>query len=280
MNIKQKTITILKIIAKFILLVLIWSSGIAILDYFTEPIEALKKPTSSFIYEFFPLVFILIPSVLLWRFLDKEKISELGFSTTHFLKNNFVGFIIGFLWISLSILGVYITCTVTSNFNLKIGVDLLAIYFVILLINTIMQETLCRGYLYKLIEKPFGGNYAVLFTSIFFVLLHPGAIAAGIVGIVNVFCAGLVFGFTRKITGSLWMPIAIHITWNFIDSVLLGTSPLGLYPHLDLILVEGKDLYTGGKDGLGASLVVIFTFPILFLIFYYDVFRIKNNNKI
>ena len=280
MNLKQKTITILKIIAKFILLILIWSGGIAILDSFTEPIESLQKPISSFLFEFLPFLFILLPSILLWKYVDKEKISELGFKTVKFFKNNMVGFIIGFLWISLSILGVYVTCTVTSNFNLKIGIGLLAIYFVILLINTIMQETLCRGYLYKLIEKPFRGNYAVLFTSIFFVLLHPGAIAAGIVGIVNVFCAGLVFGFTRKITGSLWMPIAIHITWNFIDSVLLGTSPLGLYPHLDLILVEGKDLYTGGKDGLGASLVVIFTFPFMFLIFYYDVFRIKNNNKI
>ena len=58
MSIKNKIITILKIIGKFIVLVLIWSGGIAIIDYFDKPIEALKKPTSSFFFEFFPLLFI------------------------------------------------------------------------------------------------------------------------------------------------------------------------------------------------------------------------------
>ncbi len=273
---KKNLLEILKILGKFILLILVWSGGIAIVQNFDKTIEALQKPTSSFLFEFLPFIFILIPSLLLWKYLDKEKISELGFKTTNFAKNNAIGFIIGLIWIGLTVLGLFLSCTVKTNFNVSIGWGLLIANFIILLINTIMQETLCRGYLYKIIEKPFGGYYAVLFTSIFFVLLHPGAIAAGIVGIVNVFCAGLIFGFTRKMTGSLWMPIAIHITWNFIDSVLLGTSPLGLYPHLDWLIVQGKELFTGGKDGLGASILTLFTFPIMFLILYFDVFKIKN----
>jgi uncharacterized protein len=276
---KQRAIQILKIIGKFLLLILIWSGGIATVSYFDKTIGALQKPLSSFLFEFLPLLFILIPSIFLWKFLDKEKISDLGLSGRNSFKNYGIGFLIGLIWIVLTIFGIILTCNVQTNFNIKIGFGLLVVYFIVLLINTIMQEVLCRGYLYKIIEKDFSGNYAIFFTSIFFVLLHPGAIAAGVVGMINVFCAGLVFGYARKITENLFMPIAIHITWNFIDSVLLGTSPLGLYPHLDWLIVNGNELYTGGKDGLGASIITIFTFPILFVIFYFDIFKIQKTKS-
>jgi uncharacterized protein len=276
---KEKLLTILKIFGKFILLILIWSGGIAILSQLDKQIEAIGKPASAFIFEFFPLLFILIPSLILWKFLDKEKISLFGFATSRIGKNLLKGAFLGIIWIGLAVIGIYLTCQVQTNFNLKMAGGMLLAYFVILLINTIMQEVLCRGYLYKIIEKPFNSLYAVLFTSVFFVLLHPGAINSGFIGIINVFCAGLVFGFTRKMTGNLWMPIAIHITWNFIDSILLGTSPLGLYPHLDWLIVQGKDIFTGGKDGLGASLVVVFTFPVIFSILYFDVLKINQKNQ-
>jgi uncharacterized protein len=273
--VKNNLLQILKIFGKFILLILIWSGGIAIVDFYDKSILEMGKPISSFLFEFFPFLFILFPSILLWRYLDKKQIADFGFNTRKFSRNTIIGVLIGLIWIGLTIGGLYFTCTIQTNFNLKIGMNMVVIYLVILLINTAMQEILCRGYLYKIIEQPYNSNYAVLFTSILFVLLHPGAIAAGFVGIANVFCAGLVFGFTRKMSGSLWMPIAIHITWNFIDSILLGTSPLGLYPHLDWLIVHGKDLYTGGKDGLGVSIITLFTFPLLFIILYFDVFKIQ-----
>jgi uncharacterized protein len=277
---KEITLKIVKILGKFILLILIWSGGIATLSQFEKQIENIGKPLSAFIFEFLPLIFILIPSIILWKFLEKEKLKDLGFETKKIFKNILSGTILGVLWIGLAIVGIYLTCKVELNINLNLGLNTILIYFIILLVNTIMQEVLCRGYLYTIIEKSFNSNYAIVFTAVFFVLLHPGAIAAGLVGVTNVFCAGLVFGITRKMTGNLWMPIAIHITWNFIDSILLGTSPLGLYPHLDWLVIHGKEIFTGGKDGLGASIITIFTFPFVFIILCYDIFRIKNTNEI
>jgi uncharacterized protein len=273
---KSTVIEILKILGKFIILILIWSGGIATVSYFDKNIQSLGKQTSAFLFEFLPLVFILIPSILLWKFLDKKKINELGFSLNNFLKNITKGTFLGLIWIGLAVLGLVLICVTKTNYNMKLGLSTVFVYFIILLINTIMQEVLCRGYLYKIIEKPFSSNVAVVCTSLFFVLLHPGAIESGIIGTLNVFCAGLIFGVTRKLSNNLWMPIAIHIVWNFIDSVLLGISPIGLYPHLDWLIVSGKEIYTGGKDGLATSLITLFTFPIMFGILYFDILKLKS----
>jgi uncharacterized protein len=274
---KERIILTSKVLGKFILLILIWSGGIALVSASDKAIEALGKPTSSFLFEFLPFVFILIPSILLWVFIDKGQIKDLGFHSENYVGDIGKGVAIGLFWISLSVVGLYATCSLKWNFNVSIGITSLFIYFIILLINTMMQEILCRGYLYKIIEHSFSANAAVIFTTLFFAALHPGAFASGWVGIVNILGAGLIFGITRKMTGNLWMPIAIHITWNFIDSVLLGTSPLGLYPHLDWLVVQGKELFTGGKDGLAVSIIVTFTLPIMFAILYFDVLKIKKN---
>lgn len=272
---KSTVIEILKILGKFIILILVWSGGIATVSYFDKNIQSLGKQTSAFLFEFLPLVFILIPSILLWKFLVKKKINELGFSLNNFLKNITKGTFLGLIWIGLAVLGLVLICVTKTNYNMKLGLSTVFVYFIILLINTIMQEVLCRGYLYKTIEKPFSSNVAVVCTSLFFVLLHLGAIESGIIGTLNVFCARLIFGVTRKLSNNLWMPIAIHIVWNFIDSVLLGISPIGLYPHLDWLIVSGKEIYTGGKDGLATTLITLFTFPIMFGILYFDILKLK-----
>jgi uncharacterized protein len=273
----QMKTTALKIIGKFLLLILFWAGGLATISYFDASIKLLGKTTSAFLYEFLPLLLILIPSILIWKFIDKEKINDLGFSINKFIKNITKGVSFGLLWIALAVFGLFITCETNFNFNLKLGAKMVFIYFIILLINTIMQEVLCRGYLYKIIEKSFSSTAAVVCTSLFFVMLHPGAIESGIIGTLNVFCAGLIFGITRKFSGSLWLPIAIHIVWNFIDSVLLGISPLGLYPHLDWLSVSGDIIYTGGKEGLATSILTLFTFPVMLGILYFDILKLKSN---
>jgi uncharacterized protein len=276
---KQNIINGLKIFGKFFLLILVWSGGIALVSTFDKEIEALGKPTSAFLFEFLPLIFILIPTLLIWKFLDKEKIENLEIFPKNFIKNTISGTIIAIFWIGLAVLGLSFFCKLKTNFNIAIGYKMIIVYFVILLINTIMQEVLCRGYLFKTIEKSFSTTTAVIVTSVFFVLLHPGAIDSGFIGTLNVFFAGLVFGIARKMSGNLWLPITIHIVWNFLDSVVFGISPLGLYPHLDLIKVTGQELFTGGKNGLSTSIITLFTFPFLFLMFYFDVLKINVNLK-
>ena len=74
----------------------------------------------------------------------------------------------------------------------------------------------------------------------------------------GIFCIALLFvyGFVR--TGQLWLPIGLHIGWNFFQSSVFGFPVSGLdRPGLLDITVSGPELWTGGAFGPEAGLIVL-----------------------
>jgi len=78
----------------------------------------------------------------------------------------------------------------------------------------IFEEVFFRGFLFKGLEKSIGGHMTVISTAVIFALMHAGqyplAVVAAIVPM------GLVFGYARMYSGSLLIPIALHIINNLI----------------------------------------------------------------
>ena len=66
----------------------------------------------------------------------------------------------------------------------------------------------------------------------------------------------MAYGYLR--TRQLWLPIGIHIGWNFFEGVVFGfpVSGMGNY-RLLRITVTGPELWTGGAFGPEAGLVLI-----------------------
>ena len=66
----------------------------------------------------------------------------------------------------------------------------------------------------------------------------------------------LAYGYVR--TRSLWLPVGLHIGWNFFEGVVFGfpVSGLDIYPLLR-IKVNGPVLWTGGAFGPEAGLIVL-----------------------
>jgi hypothetical protein len=108
-----------------------------------------------------------------------------------------------------------------------------------------------------------------------FGLLHIFNPNATWVSTAGIFFAGvyLAYGYIR--TKQLWLPIGLHIGWNFFEGVVFGfpVSGLDIYA-LTRITVNGPDLWTGGAFGPEAGLIVL---PALllggFLIFLYTRIR-------
>ncbi|MDO5734831.1 MAG: hypothetical protein Q4P08_06880, partial [Eubacteriales bacterium] len=61
-------------------------------------------------------------------------------------KNLLLGIFVGFIWLGLTILLIYIMGGLTIDS--KNSVDDVPIWFIALFLNTIMQELMFRGYLY------------------------------------------------------------------------------------------------------------------------------------
>jgi membrane protease YdiL (CAAX protease family) len=126
-----------------------------------------------------------------------------------------------------------------------------------LLLNSATQEVLVRGYLLQTIESRFGTLAAVIGSSLLFVLLHAGALVeGGWLPAANLFGAGVLLGLAFTTTRNLWLPIALHFSWNFLQGPVLGISVSGhaLGGGWRLIELEGPPIFTGGPFGLEGGL--------------------------
>jgi uncharacterized protein len=71
--------------------------------------------------------------------------------------------------------------------------------------------------------------------------------------------AGVLLAVAYAATGRLWLPIGIHIGWNFTEGRIFGVPVSGFpaVPSLFRGTVSGPDFLTGGTFGLEASLLAV-----------------------
>ena len=122
------------------------------------------------------------------------------------------------------------------------------------------EELLSRGYQLQTLESGLNTFWAVLFSSAIFSFLHltnPNVDSIAFVAS-GLFLAGIFLAFGYLRTRQLWLPIGLHIGWNFFQGVVFGFPISGLdYFHLARLQVSGPQIWTGGAFGPEAGLVLI-----------------------
>ncbi len=123
------------------------------------------------------------------------------------------------------------------------------------------EELLCRGYPFQRLVQglgPWGGQ--ILF-ALLFAAMHwgnPGMTGATRVwATLNIGLAAILLGLAWIRTGSLALPIGIHLGWNWTQGSLLGFGVSGTTdgPGLLAPVFRGRpEWLTGGAFGLEASL--------------------------
>ena len=104
----------------------------------------------------------------------------------------------------------------------------LAAGFLDALLAAILEEILFRGFLFRLTEKLIGLWGALLFTSALFGAAHafnPGATLGSSIAIALE--AGLLLGAAYAWKHRLWLPIGLHLGWNFAEGSIFGMSVSG-----------------------------------------------------
>ena len=132
---------------------------------------------------------------------------------------------------------------------------------VALLIFTLVgwnEELLSRGYHLQTIASGLNRFWGVLLSSAVFAVLHLANPNAAWNGAVGILLAGLFLAYGYLRTEQLWLPIGLHIGWNFFEGVVFGFPVSGLNTFsLIQIDVAGPTFLTGGAFGPEAGLVLL-----------------------
>ena len=133
-------------------------------------------------------------------------------------------------------------------------------YLGILILGGWNEELLFRGYRLQNISEGLKTVWGVLLSSLWFGIVHllnPN-VSAILFVLSGIFLAGLFLAYGYLSTRQLWLPIGLHIGWNFFEGVGFGFPVSGLdFYHLTRITVSGPELWTGGAFGPEAGLVLI-----------------------
>ncbi len=120
------------------------------------------------------------------------------------------------------------------------------------------EELLSRGYHLQNIASGLNMFWGVFISSSMFGFLHIGNPNANWASVIGILFAGLLLAYGYLATKQLWLPIGLHIGWNFFEGVVFGFPVSGMdIFHLTHITVTGPVLWTGGPFGPEAGLVML-----------------------
>lgn len=144
------------------------------------------------------------------------------------------------------------------------------------------EELLMRGYWLQNLSEGLSQSLGVLLSSAFFALAHWFNPNLDWLGLLGLFSAGLFLAYGYLRTRQLWLPIGLHLGWNFFEGTLFGFPVSGQYQYqLIRQTVTGPELITGGSFGPEAGLILL---PVLVLgavgIYWYTRARNSGQNVI
>lgn len=199
------------------------------------------------------------------RFLDKRSIESLGLQLS---TKTFVDILTGigitfvqmcFMYFMMNALG-WITFEGFAWEYDPIGLVLknTLIFFAVFVLVGWHEELLSRGYHLQTIASGLNLVWGVMISSALFGALHLANPNANWVSTVGIFLAGVFFAYGYIRTKQLWLPMGMHLGWNFFEGIVFGfpVSGLNMYP-LARIQVNGPELWTGGAFGPEAGLLVV-----------------------
>ncbi|MCL3780667.1 CPBP family intramembrane metalloprotease [Prolixibacteraceae bacterium JC049] len=222
-----------------------------------------------------PALLCLFSYLLFFKWYEKRKINELALK--HSGKNLFWGFILGCILQSLTIGVIYFT----SSYSI-ISINHFTLIFPALIMaftTAITEEILLRGILFRILEEKLGSYIALGISALVFGLLHLGNPNSSIIAALGLAVqAGVLLGATYIYSRSLWMPIALHFAWNFMQSGIFGAAVSGGSTKNALITshIEGTTWITGGDFGPEGSIQATLFCLIAAVIILY---RVKKNNQ-
>ncbi len=133
----------------------------------------------------------------------------------------------------------------------------------------IFEEILLRGIIFRITEEKLGSYVSLMLSGIIFGGVHLMNPSSTLLSTLCIGLVGIVFGAAYIYSRSLWLPIAIHFSWNFMQSGIFGAVTSGNEKTNSLFstTITGPELITGGNFGPEGTLQATLFWLIVLIIF-------------
>jgi membrane protease YdiL (CAAX protease family) len=123
--------------------------------------------------------------------------------------------------------------------------------FIVMAVSAANEEMVFRGYPFQRLVDAAGPVAAVVLTSVLFGLVHLSNPSVTWISTLNTALVGVPFAVAYLRTRMLWLPIGMHVAWNFIQGFVLGLPVSGLMVPESLLRADprGAVWLTGGAYG-------------------------------
>jgi membrane protease YdiL (CAAX protease family) len=123
---------------------------------------------------------------------------------------------------------------------------------------------------------------AIFISAALFGVNHLGNPGASYISAFGNALGGIIYGMAFLGGKNFWLPLGLHLSWNFTQGPILGFHVSGVYlGGLLNLRTTGSDLLTGGAYGPEAGLVgMAFRFVIMAMVYYYLQWRCQGQGDL
>ena len=211
-------------------------------------------------YELFSFVFILLLFVFWVKVIEKNSLSTLGFVKKNWLKYLGWGILISLLQMGVIALVYQVGGIGTFELN---ELSLEPILFILglfpfWLLQGGTEEVATRGWLLTRIAARTNLPLAIGISSSLFGILHMGNAGVTFLSVLNIILDGVLAALLFIYTDSIWLVVAQHGTWNYVQGNLLGFQVSGTGADASIFtftMGSGPDWLTGGEFGAEGSII-------------------------
>lgn len=224
-------------------------------------------------YELFSFVIILFLFIFWVKVIEKNALSSLGFVKRNWLK--YLGWGIMFSLVQMGVIALVYQLSGIGSFELN-ELSLEPILFILglfpfWLLQGGTEEVATRGWLLTRIAARSNLPLAIAISSSLFGFLHLGNSGVTFLSVLNIVLDGVLAGLLLVYTDSIWLVVAQHGTWNYVQGNLLGFQVSGTGADASIFsftIGSGPDWLTGGEFGAEGSIITTMVVLLSLVIVY------------
>ena len=208
-----------------------------------------------------------VANALSLRIYERGGISDIGLGWKPGSSRNMAIGLVGGLLSALVVTGLpvlvgmaSITRDLESTFSLP---SFLFVLFV-MIFGAFGEELLFHGYAFQLLLRKLGAFQTLLPVGVLFAAAHGQNLSANWMSFFNTFLWGVFLGLCYLRSGDLWLPIGVHLGWNW-ALPLLGANVSGFKMATTGLVMNWHvgPLWSGGDYGPEAGVLTTLVLPLL-----------------